>query len=49
MKMQNKFYAENLKKRDHLEDMSTNGEDNNKIDLKEEGMDWIHLSQYRVL
>jgi hypothetical protein len=47
--MQTKFYAENRKKRHHLEDLSINGEDNNKIDLKEESMDWTNQSQYRVL
>jgi hypothetical protein len=47
--METKFYAENLKKRDHLGDLSINGEDDNKIDLREEGVDRIHLSQHMVL
>lgn len=48
-KCKQNFMQKTWRKRDDLEDLSINGQHNNKFDLNEEGVDWIHLSQYRVL
>jgi hypothetical protein len=45
-----KFWAENLKGRDHSEDLGVKWEDNIKIDFREmgwKGVDWVHLAQDR--
>jgi len=44
------FWLENLKGRDHLEEVRHREEDNIRMDCKEigwEDVDWIHLAQDR--
>jgi hypothetical protein len=44
-----KLWSENLKRRDHSEDLGVDGS-NIRIELKEivwEGVDWIHVAQDR--
>jgi hypothetical protein len=48
--MHTKFWLENLKGRDHLEDLVVDGEDNIRLDHRDigwEGVDWIHLTEDR--
>jgi hypothetical protein len=48
--MQIIFWLENMKVRDHLEDLGIRWEDNIRMDLREIGwgnVDWIHLTQDR--
>jgi len=48
--MHTKFWSENLKERDHVDDLCVSGGDNSRMGLKEirwEGVNWIHLAQVR--
>jgi len=48
--MRTKCWSENLKGRNHAEDLAHRWEDNIRMDLSEigwEGMDWSHLAQDR--
>jgi len=48
--MHTKFLSENLKRRDHSEDLRVGGKINSRLDLREavwETVDWIHLTQDR--
>jgi hypothetical protein len=48
--MYTKFWSENLKGRDHAEDLGVDGRINIRMDLREigwEGVDWMHLDQDR--
>jgi len=48
--MHTRFWSENLKERDHSEDLGRRWEDNVKMHLREiiwEVVDWIHLPQVR--
>jgi hypothetical protein len=48
--MHTKFLSENLKRRDHSEDLRGGGKINSRLDLREavwETVDWIHLTQDR--
>jgi hypothetical protein len=41
------FWWENLKRRDQPEDLSVDGKNNIRMDIREirwKGMDWIHLA-----
>jgi len=45
-----KFWSENLKGRDHAEDVGVDGEDDIRMDFREigwEGVNWMHLAQDR--
>jgi len=43
------FWSENLKRRDHVEDVSVEGKDNIRMDhgeIRRKGVEWMHLAQY---
>jgi hypothetical protein len=47
MRNTRRIWSENLKGRDHTEDLVVDGKDNIRIDLRETGwkyVDWIHLA-----
>jgi len=45
--MHTRFSAENLKGRDHSEDLRHRWEDNIRMDHEDIGVDWMHLTQDR--
>jgi hypothetical protein len=46
--MYTKFWSQNIKGRDHLEDVSIDGRKIFKQILEKQGMSWINLTQDRV-